>query len=155
MTAVFAVALGAHAALALEMDATKTLPAPADVLASQQQLRVALDARQGAFKELDDDERAAIIQKQVAIFRLLEGKDAIEALNEPQRVELFNHLEWIKAAVTRAEDNRKICEKVKAVGSNRMQLVCTTAGQQRQDRERARDMLERPQTCNSAGCVAN
>ncbi|MHB8912559.1 MAG: hypothetical protein ACYC42_07910 [Lysobacter sp.] len=58
-------------------------------------------------------------------------------LNAPQKIEIANTLESINALVSQAEDNHKVCERVKVIGSNRPQNVCMTVAQRRRLREDA------------------
>ena len=74
---------------------------------------------------------------------LLEGKQTIADLNPDQQIKAANLLESIKAAVTGAEDQRKVCTRERKIGSNFTQRVCRTAGEMRAEREATRTGLER------------
>lgn len=111
---------------------------PAQIRSAQDAIRLSVERKEGAYKDLSAPERQSIVDQQQVIYRILDGKDAIGLLNEPQKVELANALESINALVARAEDDRKVCERVKVVGSNRPQNVCMTVGQRRQLQEAVR-----------------
>lgn len=108
------------------------------ILSQQQQIRAEATARTGRYKDMDESRRRDLFAKQDVVFRLLEGKQDSNELNEPQRVELFNALESIEATVNNARDEQMICEHVKQIGSNRPQKVCKTYAQREKEREKAR-----------------
>ncbi len=111
---------------------------PAQIRGVQKAIRLAVEHGEGAYKDLNSLERQSILDQQQVVYRLLDGKDSIDLLNEPQKVELANALESINAQVSKAEDERKVCERVKVVGSNRPQNVCMTVGQRRRLQEATR-----------------
>lgn len=124
-------------------------PAPSvpDIVSQQQSLRSKVIAREGAFKDISDSEREQLIKHQTRLLELLQGQTDLEQLNADLRIEVFNTLEMVKAAVNKAEDERRICERVKAVGSNRVQMVCMTARQKREYEDAARRNLGERQAC--------
>jgi hypothetical protein len=138
------------------LPAAASTPGPSEILTQQQQLRGQIVAQKGAFKDVPAGEREAIVRKQDRIIALLQGRASIEELNQDERIELFNHLESVKAAVTNAEDNREVCERRPVVGSNRPRMVCMTAKAQREARERAQNTMIRGARCTQGGvCVSN
>ena len=108
---------------------------PAEIRMAQEGIRKAIERKEGAYKDLSTAERQAILDHQQVVLRGLEGKDSIAMLNEPQKVEIANALESINALVASAEDSRKVCERIKVIGSNRPQSVCMTVGERRRQRE--------------------
>lgn len=110
--------------------------------------------KQGPFKDLDEPDRQALITKQNQFIDLTEGKSALSDLARDDQTTAINTLEWIKAAITRAEDERLVCERVKLVGSNRSTRVCKTVAQRRQEREEAEKTMETRLMCG-AGCKSN
>lgn len=126
-------ALSSFAAVANEViDIQST---PAQIRSAQDGIKQAIERKEGAYKDLSAAERQAILDQQQVLYRVLEGKDSIDKLNEPQKIEIANALESINALVSNAEDSRKVCERVKVIGSNRPQNVCMTVGQRRRLRE--------------------
>ena len=116
---------------------------PVQIRAAQDGIKQALTKSEGIYRSLGAAEKQAILEQQQVIYRALDGKDSISMLNESQKVEIANALESINALVSAAEDNRKVCERVKVLGSNRPQSVCMTVGQRRLLRENAqRDGLK-------------
>lgn len=108
---------------------------PAQIRAAQDGIRQSMDRKEGVYKDLSVSEKQAILDQQQVVYRVLNGKDSIDMLNEPQKVKVANALESINALVSQAEDNRKVCERVKVIGSNRPQNVCMTVAQRRRLRE--------------------
>lgn len=115
-----------------------------DAIRSQQaEIRAAVEARAGLYKDLPSNTRSELLAKQSLLFRLMEGKQSTNDLSEEQRMEVFNTLEWIEAAVNNAEDERLICERRQILGSTRKERVCKTAAQLRAEREATREQLDR------------
>jgi hypothetical protein len=120
-----------------------------DIVTQQTQLRAQVAAGKGAFKDMEKRDRAALIERQDRVLATLGGAQTLDEMPPDQRTEIFNDLEWIKAAVTKAEDERMVCEYTRAVGSNRMTSVCMTAKQQRENRDGAQDSLRRAYKCDT------
>lgn len=133
VTACLFVAMASFAASA--NDVIDIQSTPAQIRAVQDGIKQSMERKEGAYKDLGAAERQAIVDQQQVISRILEGKDSIAMLDEPQKVEIANALESVNALVTQAEDNRKVCERVKVIGSNRPQSVCMTVAQRRRLRE--------------------
>lgn len=138
----------AFATAAMLAQAQPGQPTLRDISAQQIELRGKVIAGKGPFKDLSQGERDALVAKQNRVLELIQGVDNIEDLRPEARVEVFNNIEWVKAAVTKAEDERMVCEYVKVTGSHRLKSVCMTAKQQREHRENARSSLNRGQKCN-------
>jgi hypothetical protein len=128
-----------------------------DIVTQQTQLRAQVAAGKGAFKDMAQPERAALIERQDRVLSTLGGAQTLDEMPPHRRTEVFNDLEWIKAAITKAEDERMVCEYTRIAGSNRMKSVCMTAKQQREHQERARASLNRGQMCgeSSIGCLGD
>lgn len=152
--------LGAPVAFAAETAApaatSEQAPQPTvqQIVEQQTKLRDDVAAKKGAFKDLSDSEREALMKAQTRVLQLLENSDSIERLDINQKIEVFNHLEWISATVRQAEEDRQVCERSRVVGTNRFQVVCMTAKQQREYKERSRQSLRTTMKCNGdvSGC---
>jgi hypothetical protein len=115
-----------------------------DAIRSQQaEIRASVEARAGLYKDLPSNTRSELLAKTSLLLRLMEGKQSTNDLNEEQKMEVFNTLEWIEAAVNNAEDERLICERRQILGSTRKERVCKTAAQLRAEHEAARERLDR------------
>jgi hypothetical protein len=120
-----------------------------DIVTQQTQLRAQVAAAKGAFKDMEKRDRVALMERQDRVIAMLGGNQSFEEIPPDQRTEVFNDLEWIKAAVTKAEDERMVCEYTRAVGSNRMTSVCMTAKQQSENRDGAQESLRRTYKCDT------
>ncbi len=128
-----------------------------DILTQQTQLRAQVVAGKGAFKDMSKAERAALVERQDRVLQMLGGLETLETMAPDQRTIVFNDLEWIKAVVAKAEDDRMVCEYTKIAGSNRMKSVCMTAREQREQRDKARRLLDNGQACGEStlGCLGD
>ena len=99
-------------------------------------------------------QRACVWRARSVSKRVPEGKASIEELPADDKVEAINHLEWIKATLTKADNERLVCERVKVVGSNRPQRVCRTVAEMRAARQEAERSLETRLMCGQ-GCRGN
>lgn len=120
-----------------------------DIVTQQTQLRAQVTAGKGPFKDLSSAERKTLVERQDRVLQQLGGMQTFEQLPPHQRTGIFNDLEWIKAAVTKAEDERMICEYTRAVGSNRMTSVCMTAKEQREYREGSQQSMRTKYKCDT------
>lgn len=161
LAAIFAVAfsmgccLPAIAQTASAPQAETQPPTLRQIVDQQKQLRADVVSKKGAFKDLTQVERDELTKKQDRILQLLEGRDDISQLRAEESVEVFNHLEWVSAVVRNAEEDRQVCERSRTVGSNRFQVVCMTAKEYREHKERARQSLRTAMKCQgkeTLGC---
>jgi hypothetical protein len=120
-----------------------------DIVTQQTQLRAQVTAGKGAFKDLSKSERLALVERQDRVLQMLGGAQTLEDMPPDQRTVVFNDLEWIKAAITKAEDERMVCEYTRVVGSNRMTSVCMTAKAQREYRDGSQQSLRTKFKCDS------
>jgi hypothetical protein len=130
-------------------------PTVQQIVEQQTKLRADVAAKKGAFKDLSDSERESLMKTQTRVLQLLESTDNIEQLDINQKIEVFNHLEWISATVRQAEEDRQVCERSRVVGTNRFKVVCMTAKQQREYKERSRQSLRTALKCqgtDTLGC---
>lgn len=130
-------------------------PTVRQIVEQQTQLRADVIAKKGAFKDLTQIERDELTAKQNRILQLLEGRDDVSQLRVEDKIELFNHLQWVSAVVRNAEEDRQVCERSRTVGSNRFQVVCMTAREYREHKERARQSLRTAVKCQgkeTLGC---
>jgi hypothetical protein len=129
-------------------------PTLQQIVTQQTQLRGQISAKRGAFKDMSEGDRERLLKQQQRLLDLLEGRQSIEELRTEERVEVFNHLQSVSAAVTKAEDERKICERSRLVGTNRFTVVCMTAKQKREHQEGAQRSLRTVMKCEE-GCIGN
>jgi len=117
----------------------------------QREIRAAVEAGRGAYKELPDTKRRELLGKQDRVLALIADRSRTTELNEHQQIELFNNLEAIQAIVNSAEDERMICRRERPTGTNRPQTICKTVAQRRAEREAIeRDTGRRTLECSEA-----
>lgn len=114
-----------------------------DIRTQQAEIRAGVVAKSGRYRDMAETTRNELLMRQTRMLAKIDGKKVPDELEQTQRTEVFNDLEWIEAAINRAEDERMVCEYTKTIGSNRKQRVCRTAEQMREDRERAKDQMDR------------
>ncbi|TXH78013.1 MAG: hypothetical protein E6Q88_00065 [Lysobacteraceae bacterium] len=120
-------------------DAIEIHSTPAQIRATQDSLKRSIEKKEGDYADLSDKDRKAILDKQADIYRLIEGRTTIEELGPNGKIELANALESMNALLTKAEDSRMVCERVKVIGSNRPQNKCMSVG----ERKRLREKIQR------------
>ncbi len=127
-------AFGAFAAVApLKFD---------DVRAQQKEIRAGVVAGTGRYKDMPEQDKQNLLKEQDQLLGIIGDKKDPSELDEDQRVQAFNILESIEAAINKAEDERVICERYQKTGTNRKVTVCRTARTMREQKERARRAME-------------
>lgn len=137
----------AAADTAAQADAPPAQPTLQQIVAQQTQLRGQVAAKRGAFKDMSEGDRERLLKQQNRLLSLLEGRNSIDELRPEERVDVFNVLQEVNAAVTKAEDERKICERTRLTGSHRFQVVCMTAKEYREHKDNAQKSLRTPVKC--------
>ncbi|WP_457097184.1 hypothetical protein [Lysobacter sp. P5_B9] len=117
--------------------ATKVLDLNA-VRTQQAEIRDGLMARTGRYASLSADTRTTILTKQASLLSVLGDKQTADELSEDQRLEVFNTLEWIEAAINNEDGGQMICHREKVIGSTRFTRVCRTAADEARMKEEAR-----------------
>lgn len=123
------------------------------IRAQQAEIQTRLAVKDERYEALSAEQRAALSGRQSALLKLIEGKQGPAELGDAERRELADSLEWIRTTLAQAEDDRRVCEYRKTLGSNRKERVCMTARQQREQREAARQQLGARGICGD--CKSN
>lgn len=118
-----------------------------EIHAQQVQLRQEAVAGHGRFKDLGAAEREALVAQQDRFLALTKGRQSLDELSMDDRMSAINTLEAINATITRAEDERLVCERVKQVGSHRPTRVCRTVAELREARQVAERLMDERPTC--------
>jgi hypothetical protein len=126
---------------------TRTAGSLPEIHAQQTQLRQEALAGQGRFKDLSVAERQALAVQQDRFLALTKGRQSLDELAMDDRMAAINALEAINAGITRAEDERLVCERIKQVGSNRPTRVCRTVAELRQAQQAAEKLMEERPAC--------
>jgi hypothetical protein len=115
----------------------------AAITAQQAEIRDGVIAGTGRYKNIPSSKRVDLLSKQASLLQMLAGKTSTDDLTETQRIEAFNTLEWIEAAINGTDEDRMICHREKVLGSTRMTRVCRTAAEELRYREQARDRMDK------------
>ena len=138
--------LGAVMAASAAHASDNAKPLQTDAIRSEQaKIKAGVDSRSGGYKELPAATREQLLAHQAQVLVLIEGKKSTAELDDSQKGELFAALESIDAIVTKANDERMVCELHKTLGSNKKERVCRSVKQIRNEREAARGQLDRAQ----------
>lgn len=157
---VFSLALILIATLAIAPRASAQETAAFDAAATlqqQRQIRAEVDAGSGRYGRLPADVKRELVARQDAVFKNLEGQ-GYDGLDQSQRARLDADLAWIAAVPEQVAGERLVCERVKSMGSNRVERVCKTATQRQAERDSARNKagvdraLEQRNVCASELC---
>ncbi|HET9485367.1 MAG TPA: hypothetical protein VFO79_15505 [Xanthomonadales bacterium] len=149
---VLAVALFSTTATADGIDAPKVSNmTPKEFLAYHADVAKKLDSR--SYEHVDNEQRRDVASAQAEIKSVLDGKRSMDELTDAQRIELFNAHEHVVSILNDAELDRRICKRVKKIGSNRGELVCTTK-RAMQARNADKTQFRRTRACTpgSYGC---
>ena len=115
--------------------------------AQQLQLRQEAQAGQGRFKDMGATERQALVVQQDRFLALTKGRQSLDELSMDDKLAAINTLEAINATITRAEDERLVCERIKQVGSHRPTRICRTVAELREARQAAEKLMEERPSC--------
>ncbi len=113
----------------------------ATVVAKQQKIRVDAQSGSGGFSELPAQTRSELLERQKELLGLIEGRSYAQ-LDEQQRLQASQEIAWIDSIARQAADERLVCERTKAIGSNHTERVCKSVKQRRVERENARDAMQ-------------
>jgi hypothetical protein len=111
----------------------------------QQVDKIHLDAKAGkrGWDNISAEKRTQFTAARDQVFSLLDGKKSAAQLEEAQRAELAQALDTINTLAREAEDERMVCTRERAVGSNFPIETCMTVAQRRAQREASQATEER------------
>jgi hypothetical protein len=112
------------------------------IRSQQQEIRSDVIAGNGRYKDMPANTKTELLSRQDQLLKMIGDKQDPNELTKDQRLQAFNTLEWIEAAINNTDDERMICSSEKRTGSNRVTTVCKTQRQIKEDRERARRQME-------------
>ena len=135
------------------LPASDTPLAFAEIREQQIQIRADVAANKPPYDDMAKRDRERLLQRQDDLLRLIEGKETLLDLDERGRTEAINSLEWIRAEIHDAEENRMICKRELPVGSHMKKRVCKTVAERRQEREEAMKAWPQGSRCSAGiGC---
>ncbi len=123
----------------------------AEIREQQMAIRADADANRPPYDDMPQRDRERLVRRQGDLLRLIEGKDTLLDLDENGRTEAINSLEWIRAEIHDAEENRLICKREKRVGTHMKERVCRTVAERRKDREDATKLWDKGASCGKQG----
>lgn len=126
------------------------------VLTQQKLIREQIDAGQGAYGKLNIATRQEVRERQDKLNKLLEGR-SYEQLTEAEQDQARLDMAWIEYA-GKTDDDRLVCERVRTTGSNRVERICKTVAQRREEKEQNKNNADRAlqnrtlSPCGPDGC---
>lgn len=135
----FLIALSAFSVAA----ANRNKPLAIAAITSQQaEIRTGVQAGTGRYKDMPGKTKEELLSRQAEVLEIVDGKISADELSEEERIQVFNHLEWIEAAINNADDERMVCSRERTLGSNRLTRVCKTMRQIEAERAHAREHVD-------------
>ncbi|MGY0557386.1 MULTISPECIES: hypothetical protein [unclassified Lysobacter] len=125
-----------------------------EIREQQIEVRADVDANRSPYDDMSQRDRERLVQRQDDFLHLIEGKASLLDLDERGRTEAINSLEWIRAEISGAEEDRLICKRVTRVGTHMKERVCRTVAERRKDLENSRKLWGTGNPCsNPNGCT--
>lgn len=109
------------------------------ILAWIDKLNVDLGSK--GYGHVKDEGRHKIEASEAEIRHLLENVHSLDALNDTQKVSLFNETQAIVAVLNDSEKDRMICEREKTTGSHRSVVLCMTVEERRKQADITKQAL--------------
>lgn len=117
-----------------------------DIVAQQQRIRADVVAEKNGWDNIPVARRQELLEKQDQLMSMIGGKSSLDELPSTDRADAVSTLQWIEALAQQADDERQICRRERATGSNRVTRICRKAGDIRRLSEQTRDALRAGET---------
>jgi hypothetical protein len=117
-----------------------------DIVSQQTQIRADVKAEKNGWDNIAADKRQELISKQDQLMLLIDGKQTLDDLAPADHATAVQTLEWIDALAAKADDERMVCTRERATGTNRVTKVCRSAGAMKKQREQTVDAMRTGQT---------
>jgi hypothetical protein len=118
----------------------------ADIVSQQKQIRADVKAEKNGWDNIAYDKRQELLGKQDQLMQLIDGKQSLDELAPEQRATAVETIAWIDNLNAKAADERKVCTRERATGSNRVTTVCRSASAMKHQREQAKDAMRQGRT---------
>ena len=109
------------------------------------------------YAEIKSVDRETVLSLLARMEAIIAAAPTVDALDDGQRVELFNAQERVNTLLTQAaDDSRMLCEQRPRMGSHRRVTNCETVAQRRARREEDQNSLrfiQRPQRLRNEGAL--
>ena len=112
-----------------------------DILTQLQLIQADAKAGKNGWDNISVEKKTELTSMQERVFALLEGKGSAADLQDAEQTDLANALARINALAKAAEDERKVCYRERATGSNFPITTCSTVGELRRRREATQNTL--------------
>lgn len=93
------------------------------------------------YGHVKDEGRHKIEASEAEIRHLLQDVRSLDALNDTQKVALFNETQAIVAVLNDSEKDRMICERERVTGSHRPVVLCMTVEERRKQADVTKQAL--------------
>ncbi|MBD8524225.1 hypothetical protein [Pseudomarimonas arenosa] len=94
------------------------------------------------YREIDGEERKAVLSALERLGEQLSKVSAVTELHESDKVAVFNDQELVNSILSRAAaDSRMVCRRETQTGSRIPTNVCKTVGQRRREQDAARQIM--------------
>lgn len=136
----------------LSVASEQKVVAASSIISEQKSIRADIEARSEKYSGLSGNQRQEILNNQDELFQLLDGKQSVADLSKGEQKKVIDSLDRISELTSAGDGERLVCERVKVVGSNRVERICKTASER--DRERLdaqKNMDQRRNVCGSGG----
>jgi hypothetical protein len=139
---VYVVALALLAAVA-PVSAGDFVAVEDDTSFATQKQQILADLNEGKrYAEIGREDREKVTNALDRMESVLTRGGSVQALDDREKVSLFNDQELVNTILTSAsEDSRIVCERNKKTGSHRAESECKTIAQRRRERESSQDFL--------------
>ena len=110
----------------------------ADIVSQQREIRADVKAEKNGWDNIAADKRQELLGKQDQLMVLIDGKQTLDELTPTDHATAVQTLEWIDAMASKADDERQVCRRERATGTNRIATVCRSVGDMKRQREQAK-----------------
>lgn len=109
----------------------------------------------GRYQYVKPDERKTIDKALTEMQALFTQNGSVEAMNQGDKVKLFNNQEIVNSILTRRDGDRVICKDEPKLGSHVRTTSCHTYAQEEEARRGSHDVMDEwtRRGCANAGCA--
>lgn len=107
----------------------------------------------GRFDSVKQNDQVTVNRDLSTMESLYDKFGTVDAMDQPSKIELFNHQSEVNAILTRHDGDRQVCEQVKPMGSNIPKTVCKTQRQINMENDQSQRTLLDIQTQSRQSAV--
>lgn len=113
----------------------------------------------GRYEYIKADDKVKVESDLNAMAALLQKRGSVEAMTQPEKVDLFNMQENLNGILTHSDKNRLVCERTAPVGTSIPRTTCQTVGEIETNRKSANKFMQdaglNGSKCANASCRGN